>query len=374
MKTEWLFENFPFISSDKLTLCRIQPSDEEALLELFSDEEFMKYNQQRYSFDRFSMGSFFKRIEEGFVNRQSVLLGIYFNDRLNELLGTILIKNIDKQINSAEIEFALRSGFRGQGIASTAVGEIVKFLFDRVGVNRIWASAIAENRQAGHVLISCGFIKEGTCRKGVFWEDKGVVSLSTYSLLREEFGFVRSSGLIARDGQLAIARMTGNDYEVMAKWLSDEKVLKYYDGRDNPSDLAKVIAAYQPKISGDSDETPCIISYNGNDIGYIQFYPIKDEIRELRLENYKNPYGIDLFIGESSARGKGLGPKIIRMLCTYLFNKLDADVIVSDPQFWNERSINTFRKCGFTQAAVLAEHELHEGKMETNIIMHRVKE
>lgn len=374
MKTEWLFENFPFISSDKLTLCRIQPSDEEALLELFSDEEFMKYNQQRYSYDRFSMGSFFKRIEEGFVNRQSVLLGIYFNDRLNELLGTILIKNIDKQINSAEIEFALRSGFRGQGIASTAVGEIVKFLFDRVGVNRIWASAIAENLPAGRVLLSCGFLHEGTCRKGVFWEDKGVISLSTYSLLREEFGFVRSSGLIARDGQLAIARMTGNDYEVMAKWLSDEKVLKYYDGRDNPSDLAKVIAAYQPKITGSSDETPCIISYNGNDIGYIQFYPIKEELRELRLENYKNPYGIDLFIGESGARGKGLGPKIIRMLCSYLFNKLDADVIVSDPQFWNERSINTFRKCGFTQAAVLPEHELHEGKMETNIIMHRVKE
>ena len=112
MKTEWLFENFPFISSDKLTLCRIQPSDEEALLELFGDEEFMKYNQQRYSFDRFSMGSFFKRIEEGFVNRQSVLLGIYFNDRLNELLGTILIKNIDKQINSAEIEMCIRDRLR----------------------------------------------------------------------------------------------------------------------------------------------------------------------------------------------------------------------------------------------------------------------
>ena len=28
-----------------------------------------------------------------------------------------------------------------------------------------------------------------------------------------------------------------NDYKLMTKWLSDEHILKFYQGRDNPSNI-----------------------------------------------------------------------------------------------------------------------------------------
>ncbi len=42
--------------------------------------------------------------------------------------------------------------------------------------------------------------------------------------------------LLIQDDALAIRRMRDDeqDYEVMAKWLSDERVLEFYAGRDNP--------------------------------------------------------------------------------------------------------------------------------------------
>lgn len=375
MKTQWLFDSYPFISTDKLTLCKIQPTEADAVIELYSDEEHSRYSPAGPSFDKYSISAFFRQTDAAFSAKKSVLLGIFFNDGLNQLLGAIEIGGLDSRTESAELGFSLRRQFRGKGIATMAVSAAVKFLFERVEVNRIQATALAENLACERVLLSCGFLKEGTARKAVYWEGKGVVSLSTYSILREEYPMVRSSGLIAREGLLSIVRMTGNDFEAMARWLSDEKVLKYYDGRDNPSDLGKVIATYSPYLSDDSTVTPCIIREGDRDIGYIQFYPIeKSEREELKAEAYENPYGMDLFLGEEQARGRGIGPKVIRMICSYLFRRAGADLVVSDPQQRNTRSVNTFLKCGFRQAAVLPEHELHEGKMETCIIMHREKE
>lgn len=35
------------------------------------------------------------------------------------------------------------------------------------------------------------------------------------------------------------------DYQLMAKWLTDENVLEFYEGRDNPFPLERIIETYQ---------------------------------------------------------------------------------------------------------------------------------
>ena len=61
-------------------------------------------------------------------------------------------------------------------------------------------------------------------------------------------------------------------------------------------------------------------------------------------------------------------------MCSYLFSKCRADVVVSDPRENNLRSVAAFRKAGFTKVALLPEGELHEGILETCGIIHRTKE
>ncbi|MFN5894717.1 MAG: GNAT family N-acetyltransferase, partial [Dolichospermum sp.] len=62
-----------------------------------------------------------------------------------------------------------------------------------------------------------------------------------------------------------------HDYQLMEKWRSDEKVLQFYGGRDDPFDLEKVIEVYQPRIKGEEPLIPCIFSYQNLEIGYLQY-------------------------------------------------------------------------------------------------------
>ena len=44
-----------------------------------------------------------------------------------------------------------------------------------------------ENIKSLNVLKRCGFVEEGTIRKGYIWKDKGIVDLTLYSVLKEEY-------------------------------------------------------------------------------------------------------------------------------------------------------------------------------------------
>jgi hypothetical protein len=47
---------------------------------------------------------------------------------------------------------------------------------------------------------------------------------------------MRVEGALASDGDLAVRLMRDerSDYELMSAWLTDDRVLEFYDGRDHP--------------------------------------------------------------------------------------------------------------------------------------------
>lgn len=161
-----------------------------------------------------------------------------------------------------------------------------------------------------------------------------------------------------------------NDYELMAKWLSDEEVLKFYQGRDNPSDINQIIKKYRPRIIGESSVISCIIEYNKKSIGYIQYYPIEDEEKdEFCYDKSELIYGIDVFIGEVELQNKNIGRKAIKSLTLYIQNSMCPDRIIIDPRKDNIRAIKCYEKCGFVIKKLLSGHELHEGVYCDNYLM-----
>jgi aminoglycoside 6'-N-acetyltransferase len=151
-----------------------------------------------------------------------------------------------------------------------------------------------------------------------------------------------------------------DDYETMARWLSDERVLEFVYGRDNPFDYEKVIAKWAPRARGEDAVSPSIIELAGRPIGYIQYYPVHDPA-EYELEDATGTYGIDLFIGEPERWNRGIGTRALSALVAYIFAELGATRIVIDPRIDNLRAIRSYEKCGFRKVKVLPAHELHEG-------------
>jgi aminoglycoside 6'-N-acetyltransferase len=163
------------------------------------------------------------------------------------------------------------------------------------------------------------------------------------------------------------------DYQLMEKWLTDEKVLEFYGGRDNPYPLEKLIEEYQPLARGEDPEKPCMVSYKNVEIGYLQYCSLTDLTAEDRqtygLVETVDTYAIDLFIGETNYWNQGIGTQVLSTFVTYLFKELQAVKVVIDPETWNTRAIRCYEKCGFMKVKLLPSHELHEGKYRDSWLM-----
>ncbi len=161
-------------------------------------------------------------------------------------------------------------------------------------------------------------------------------------------------------GMITIRPLHSNDAELLAKWLSDPLVLKYYEGRDNPFNLEKV---YEEFFREQDYVKRNIILFEQEQIGYIQFYPLgKEEKMEYGYEEQEVIFGMDQFIGETTYWGKGIGTQFVTMITHYLNQTLGAEKIVMDPQKWNTRAIQCYEKCGFIKKKLLPKQEWHEGE------------
>ena len=158
---------------------------------------------------------------------------------------------------------------------------------------------------------------------------------------------------LIRDGELAIRLMLDGlaDYECMAKWLTDVRVLEFFEGRDNPFPLARVIEEYAPRVLLAEANTPCFLLYRAAPIGYIQYYPVDDS----------GVFGMDQFIGEPEFWNQGIGTRAVALLLSYLFDVRGVKAVVIDPHVDNLRAVRCYEKCGFRKIRMLPKHELHEG-------------
>jgi aminoglycoside 6'-N-acetyltransferase len=181
--------------------------------------------------------------------------------------------------------------------------------------------------------------------------------------------------VLISDGDVCIRLMRDElgDYEVMSRWLSDPRVLEFYEGRDHPLTLQQIQAEYTPYIRGEEAVTPCVIMLQSAAIGYMQFYLVSEESRNSyglpEDECLEAVYGIDQFIGEVSCWNRGLGPRSISLLLEYLFQTRGARKVILDPHVTNLRAIRCYEKCGFRKVKVLAAHELHEGVLRDAWLM-----
>ena len=168
---------------------------------------------------------------------------------------------------------------------------------------------------------------------------------------------------------IRIRTLTENDYELLYKWLTDERVLEFYEGRDKKYTLETIKEHYSEPW--EDEVFRVIIEYQGKPIGYGQVYKMYDEL----YSDYHYPktneivYGMDQFIGEPEYWSKGIGSKYTKMIFEFLKKERNANAVILDPHKNNPRAIRSYQKSGFRIIEDLPEHELHEGKKEDCYLM-----
>ncbi|MGS2777113.1 GNAT family N-acetyltransferase [Robertmurraya sp. GLU-23] len=154
-----------------------------------------------------------------------------------------------------------------------------------------------------------------------------------------------------KNGKLTIRPLGKEDVGHLSKWLSNPTVLEYYEGRDQPFTVEKVMETFFLEEEGLSRY---IFSFEEKPIGYIQTYTVEDEKQKT--------FGMDQFIGETDYWNKGIGTLLIHTMVNYLVTHKGTAKIIMDPQASNERALRCYENCGFEKVRLLPKHEFHEGE------------
>lgn len=96
---------------------------------------------------------------------QSVFAIIY-KDELCGSIGIFQMQDVYRR--SAEIGYWIGEQYWGQGIASQAVKQIVKYGFNNLDIVKIFAGIFSNNQASQRVLEKNGFVKEAVLKKAVF--------------------------------------------------------------------------------------------------------------------------------------------------------------------------------------------------------------
>ena len=164
-----------------------------------------------------------------------------------------------------------------------------------------------------------------------------------------------------KEEKIRIRTLLDSDFPLMLKWLTDDRVLEYYGGRDKKYSLESIKEHYSKKLKDEINRV--IIEYDNIPVGYGQFFKLYDEL----FDEYNYPktqdivYGMDQFIGEPDYWNKGIGTQYINIIFSYLKNEKNADVVILDPHKDNIRAIKCYEKAGFKIIKELPKHEMYEG-------------
>ncbi len=107
-------------------------------------------------------------------------------DEADQYLGTVSLKNINRDNQTAEYAISFCLEAQGTGAARYATQEILRIAFDEVRLNKVYLNVFSDNLHARHFYEKAGFVFEGEFREHIQIRGEHK-NLCWYSILRKEW-------------------------------------------------------------------------------------------------------------------------------------------------------------------------------------------
>lgn len=166
-----VFESFPVLTTDRLTLRDIRQADAENIFKMRSSGRVNQFIPRPEMQEHEAALNLVEKTINAYKNHQAIGWAGILRDN-NEIIGTCGFNQIDIQNGRAEIGGELSTEFWGKNIAIEAVEAIIQFGFDTMKLHSIEAKVSPDNRGAVFLLESLGFIKEAHFKDRVFFKGK----------------------------------------------------------------------------------------------------------------------------------------------------------------------------------------------------------
>lgn len=168
----------------RLTLRRFTPEDAPAMFKNWaSDSEVTRY----LTWPAHSGEDVSRTIIESWIadyDKDSFYLWAIEFD--GEVIGSISVVDRSDDLEKAEIGYCIGKAWWHRGIMTEALGAVIAYLFDAVGLQRIESRHDPRNPHSGDVMKKCGMTYEGTHRRADR-NNQGICDCSCYAILKEEY-------------------------------------------------------------------------------------------------------------------------------------------------------------------------------------------
>ena len=174
-------QNFPTLSTERLVLSQPIVSDlKDVVFQMNSTSEISEntlslpfpYREENAHF-------WFKMAEDGFANKDAFIFGIREKENL-KLIGAVGL-HLDVAHHKAEVGYSLGKSFWNNGYVSEALQEVLKFGFEELKLNKIYASHFHHNPASSKVLEKNGFVFEAELKQEILKNGK-YLDLFRYAL------------------------------------------------------------------------------------------------------------------------------------------------------------------------------------------------
>ena len=174
------------LETQRVKLRKLKISDADFLLRQAKDKEITKYSYVIPPPFRLEKAKeFIKKTHREIRKKTSYEFGIEFK-KSKELIGTIVLSDINYRNKNADVGFWLSKKYWGKGLAKESLDLILNFGFKKLKLERIQARILDKNTRSQELLKNFGFTYEGRLRKKTFFKNRWYDDL-IYGLLEEEY-------------------------------------------------------------------------------------------------------------------------------------------------------------------------------------------
>ena len=186
MKIEEFFENIPNLETEHLLLRKVLLTDLDDIYEFSSDPRVAHHMTWEVNKSKEeTLNNFVNIVIKNYDKGQSSAFAIAHKDT-GKVIGTCSFIDWSNEHCNAEIGYVLNQNYWGQGFATEAIKELIKFGFETIKLNRIQGRCDIDNIGSEKVMLKSGMIFEGTLRKNEFIKGE-FRDTKIFSILKVEF-------------------------------------------------------------------------------------------------------------------------------------------------------------------------------------------
>lgn len=151
---------FPQLETPRLLLRAFGPADESALVALAGNYEVARNTlniSHPYRAEDARQGV--RATQAAHAQQTGYVFAIELR-ATGEFIGGIGL-TVERRFDRAEVGYWLGQPYWGRGLASEALGALLRFGFEVLELNKLYATHIASNPASGRVMLKNGLVKEG---------------------------------------------------------------------------------------------------------------------------------------------------------------------------------------------------------------------